>query len=99
MNKPIDLGQNYGFGNINSLAEGFGRLIGPAFTIATIAVVFYLLIGAFKYLTSGGDKNAVGEAQKMIIHAIIGFILLMAMFLVLQFIPEFFGLKGFKIIQ
>lgn len=95
----IDLKDQFAFGNIKSLAEGVGYLTMPAFAIAAIALVFYFIVGAFQYLTSGGDKNALQSAQKMIIHAIMGFILLMVLFLILQFLPEFFGLKGFKIIQ
>lgn len=95
----IDLSKEFGFGNINSLAEGINRLTAPAFSIAAIAVVFYFIIGAFKFLTSGGDKGAVESARNMITHAIIGFLLLMAMFLILKFIPEYFGLTGFEIIK
>jgi hypothetical protein len=94
----VDLGKEYPLGAINSLGEGFGYLVGPGFAIAAIAVVFYFLIGAFKILVSGGDKGAMASAQAMITHAIIGFILLMLMFIILQFIPQAFGLTGFKII-
>lgn len=89
----VDIGKEYDFGNIPSLGEGINRLVAPAFSIATLAVVIYFLIGAFKYLTSGGDKESVGEAQKMITHTIVGFIILMFAFLILQFIPEFFGIN------
>ncbi len=83
----------------SSLGQASGFLVGPMFELAAIAVVIYFLIGAFKYIISAGDKGQVEAARDMITHAIIGFLLLMVMFLVLQFIPEFFGLTGFKIIQ
>lgn len=95
----INLGDQYGFGHISTFGQGLGYLINPAFAIAGIAVLFYLIMGAFKLLTSSGDKATVDSARNMITHAIIGVILLMAMFLILKFIPEFFGLKGLEFIK
>lgn len=94
----VDLSQNFGFGNIGTLGEGFNRLVMPAFELAGIAVVIYLLIGAFKFITSGGDKNKTAEAQQMITHAIIGFVLLVLLFTLVQIVPEFFGAGGLNII-
>lgn len=84
------LKDSYGFGQFDSLGGALSSLIMPAFAIAGIAVVFYFVIGAFKFLTSAGDKNAVASGRDMITHAIIGFILLMMLFLLFQFISQFF---------
>ena len=96
--QSVDLGTNYGYGYINNLGEGFSHLVIPGFAIAGTGVSIYFLIGAFKVLTSGGEKEALSSARNMITHAIIGFILLMVMFLVLKFLPGFFGLGDYKII-
>jgi len=96
---PFQIQEEYGFGNIGSLSEGLQRLVVPGFSIAATAVIFYFIIGAIKFLTSGGDKNAVESGRNMIIHAIIGFILLMLTFVILKFIPEFFGFTGFQLVQ
>ncbi len=87
-----NLSENYAFGKIGSLGEGLGYLIGPGFQIAAVVVVFYFLIAAFQYITSGGDKTAIASARARITHSIIGISLLILMFLVLQFIPKFFGI-------
>lgn len=94
----VDLSQEFAFGHIASLSEALGYLLGPAFSVAAVAVVFYFLIGAFRYLTSGGDKGAVDGGQRMITHAVIGFILLIVMFLIVQFVPQYFGIN-FSIIN
>lgn len=94
----VDLGKEFPFGDILSLGQGFNRLVMPVFEIAGVAVVIYLLIGGVKYMTSGGDKNAVASAQQMITHAIIGFVLLVLLFLIVQFVPEFFGAGALKIV-
>ena len=87
----VSLKTTYGFGWIGSLSEALGRLTGPAFAIAAVAVAFYFLIGAIKYLTSAGDKNAVASGRDMITHAIIGFMMLIFLFLILQYLPGAIG--------
>lgn len=88
----------FGFGDINSLGIGLDRIIPLVFSLAAILVVFYFLLGAFELIYSQGDKNAVASAQAKITHAIIGLVLLILLFLVLQYLPEAIGLSGFKII-
>lgn len=89
----VNIGDQYGYGYIKSLGQGVSLLVAPTFSIATTLVVIYFLIGAFKFLTSGGDKEALASGRNMITHAIIGFVILIFAFLILQFIPQFFGFK------
>lgn len=84
----IDLSQDYAFGNIKSLGEGVRLLVVPTFSIAAAVVVGFLIFGGIKYMTSGGEKEAVSSAQGMITHAIIGFIILMMLFALMQFLSE-----------
>lgn len=96
----VDIGNEFGLGDIASLGEGLTRLVPATFSIATTLIVFYFLIGAFKLLISAGDKEAVAGARGMITHAIIGFIILMFIFLILQFLlGSLFGITSLKIIQ
>ena len=94
---PFSLGDSYGFGHgsgqVTSLSEVVGKLLPAAFSVAGVMVVFYFIFGAFKLISSGGEKNAVAEAQKMITHAIIGFVMLILLFAVIKFIPAFFNLQ------
>lgn len=88
----VNIGEQYAFGKVHSLGEGVQLLVNPAFSIATVLVIIYFLIGAFKLVASAGDKEAISTSQKMITHAIIGFILLMFSFLIFQFlIGNLFG--------
>lgn len=82
----VKIGDVFGFGEIKTLGEGTSRLVMPAFSLATALVVIYFLLGAFKYLKSGGNKEEVEGARQMITHGIVGFIILMFAFLVLQFL-------------
>lgn len=95
----VDIGKEFGFGNIGSLGEGTTRLVVPAFQATAAVVVIYFLLGAFKYLRAGGNKEELEGARQMIVHAIIGFIILMFAFLILQFIlSNLFKVTNFQII-
>lgn len=89
----VDIEKEYDFGDVISLGQGIDRLVLPAFSIATAAVVIYFLVAAFKLVSAGSDKDALEGAKNMITHAIIGFLLLFLAFAILQFIPYFFGLR------
>ncbi len=95
----FNLSNEYGFGQISSLGDAFGYLIGPGFAIAGTAVVFYLLIGAVRYIISGGDKAKVEGARAMMTHAIIGLILLIMLFLVIEFLPGLLNLGSYRIVK
>lgn len=89
----VDLGQNYDFGNYQSLGDLLSKVLPTVFSIAAVGVLFYLVIGGFKYLISGGNKESVSSAREMITHSIIGLLILLMVFLVMQFIPQFFGFE------
>lgn len=89
----VNLSNEYAFGELQSLGQIINGAMPIIFSIAALSVVIYFLIGAVKFITSSGDKNAVAGARDMIVHAIIGFILLMLLFLIMEFIPQFFNLN------
>lgn len=95
----VNIGDTFGFGDIKDLGSGTNYLVVPTFSVAAAGVVVYFIWGAFKYLTSGGEKEQLQEAQKMITHAIIGFVLLMATFVIIQFLlASLFGINNLQLI-
>lgn len=96
----VKIGEKFGFGGITSLGDALSRLVTPGFSIAAVAVIIYFLMGAFKFLTSGGNKEEVAAARAMITHAIIGFMILIFSFLILQFLlSALFGITGFQLFK
>ena len=94
----VDLGQKFGFGNIKSLGEGTSKIVTPAFSVAAAIVVILFLIGAFKYIISGGNKEQLAAARDMIAQSLIGFIILMFIFFILPFLLfSLFGITTFRI--
>lgn len=68
---------------IPGLADILTFVIRIFFVIAGLVALVYLLLGAFEWITSGGDEEAVGGARKKITAAIIGVILIVAVLAVI----------------
>lgn len=68
-----------GFG-IDPTTQSLGNVITNALQIVFIAAaliaLIYLIIGAFKWILSGGDKDAIGKARGTIIAALVGLTIL-----------------------
>ena len=67
----------FGF-KIPTLGDLLTFAIRAFFVIAGLAGLFYLLLGALAWVTSGGDKDSVKAAREKIQAAVIGMILIVA---------------------
>ena len=67
------------------------RMVGLGFVIGSLIFFFVMVTGAIQWITSGGDKAANEAARAKISSAIIGFVILLAVFAVLKVIEDFFG--------
>lgn len=63
-----------------------------AFAIAVLVVLVMLIWGAFEWITSGGDKEAVGHARNRIINALIGLAVLAIAFALARVVGQFIGI-------
>lgn len=71
----VDTGKNgLGF-QIPTFSDILTFLIRGFFAIAGVAALVYLLLGAFAWVTSGGNKENVEKAREKIVAAITGVIL------------------------
>lgn len=74
----------------------------PLFRNAVIAVVelagvvlfIMLIVGGFSFITSGGNPKQLEQARNTLTYAIIGLIVVVAAFLIIQFIGAFTGVHG-----
>lgn len=64
----------------------FGVLIHWALIFAGVIAFFFLLYGGLRFILSGGDKTAVDGARKTITYAIIGLIVVLTSFFIVNFI-------------
>ena len=89
---------------IQKPTEGFGELgkfinnmITLAFGLALLVVLVMLIWGAFEWITSGGDKEAVGKARNRIINALIGLAVMAVAFALAKVGADFIGINIFNI--
>ena len=65
------------------------------FVLAAIVVLFMLIIGAFQWITSGGDKEAVAGARNRLTFAIIGITILALAFVMIRVLGQITGFEFF----
>ncbi len=58
-----------------------------------VVALFYLLFGALRWVTSGGDKAAMEGARGQIIAAIVGLVILFLAFLIFTIALAFFNVN------
>lgn len=77
-------------GDINtSLAKLISTGIRLFFFVAALAALTYLLLGAFAWITSSGDKENLKKAQDKIQSAVVGLLILVVVLVVVATLEEF----------
>jgi len=76
-------------------AQTIGRIVSAIIGIFLIAgfvlALFHIIFGAISWITAGGDKNRLQAAQERITSAIIGLIILTAIWAIMLLIGTFLG--------
>jgi len=80
---------------INNIGDIVSRLIPYIFGIAGIALLLMIIFSGFQMLTSAGDPKALESAQKRLVNAIIGFVIIFAAYWIVQFIGKILGIEVF----
>lgn len=70
-----------------------GNIIVAIVIIAVIIALVFLLIGAIKWITSGGDKEKVEAARNQLVAAIVGLVVIFLALFLLTIILALFGLS------
>lgn len=79
-----------GYGDIGNFVTNILTL---AFGIGLLMVLVMLVWGAFDWITSGGDKEAVGKARSKIINALIGMAVLAVAYALAKLAADFVGIN------
>jgi len=82
-----------GIATISNLSCLFGNLVKYALGFVGIVLFVLLIVGGFKYITSGGDPKAVEGAKKTLTYAIAGLIIILLAFLILVLIQRITGVN------
>lgn len=69
-----------------SLGNFLSVIIQIFFLFAGLAALVYLLLGAYEWISSSGEKEKLNKAQQKILNAIVGLILIVVIFVVFEVI-------------
>ena len=80
-----------------SLQNVINNALKIVFAVAGFLVLVFLIMGAFQWMMSGGEKEAVGRARSRITHALIGLAILVLAFVIASVIQSLVGIDILKI--
>lgn len=72
----------------------FTNILPYVFGIAGIVLLVYLIIGGFGFMTSRGDPKSTQIAQSRITNALIGFVIVVFAYTIIQILGQIFGIQG-----
>lgn len=88
----------------NLRQDKIGSLVGVVIQIllilAILSCLFFLIWGAIRWISSGGDKGQVNSARGMLTSAVVGLIISLLAFFILNFVLTFItgqGISGLSI--
>ena len=70
----------------NRVSTVIKNIINILTAIVGVAAVIMIIIGGFRYVTSGGDANAVSGAKSTVMYAIIGLIIVALAQVIVRFV-------------
>lgn len=76
--------------NLCELYKYFQRILGVLSALFGFAFLAMIIVGGFRYLTSGGEPKATAAARNVLTYAVIGLILMIVAWLVLLLIQTIF---------
>lgn len=84
---PQGIGKTAGLNNL--LSVGITLL----FVFSILLTLFFLIYGGISFITSGGDKQKVANARQKLTFAIIGLIIVLSAYFIVNVIFNLFGLE------
>jgi hypothetical protein len=87
-----DVGGDLGF-KVPNLANVISFAVRFLFFFAGLAALLYLMLGAFSWVTSSGDKENVKKAQDKIQAAVVGLVILVVVLVIIATLEQLV-LKG-----
>ena len=76
---PVNLPQ----ANANT---SFEAIVQAVFAISFLLSVVFVALGGFKYATSNGDAQGVQKAKNTILYAVIGMVVSMSAYVIVEFV-------------
>ncbi len=75
-----------GSGDENELNKLISAIVNILSLIVGIVAVIMIIVGGFRFITSGGDAGQVGSAKTTVVYAIIGLIIVALSQVIVRFV-------------
>jgi hypothetical protein len=75
----------------------FQNILGVLLSFAGVVALFFIILGGFKFITSGGDPKQVEGARQTLTYAIIGLVVILLSFFIINLIAETTGATCIKL--
>lgn len=82
-----------GVATLNCVPIVFQELINAILILAGVIALFMLIAGGIRFITSSGEKEAVESARKMITYAIIGLVIILLSFGIVNILGSLLGVS------
>jgi uncharacterized membrane protein len=69
-----------------SLDNLIAQIVNVFSILVSIVAVIMIMVGGFKYITSGGDSSKVGSAKSTIVYAVIGLVIVALAQVIVKFV-------------
>lgn len=87
---------NGGIATFNCIPLLVANIIYWLLVLAGSASLVFIIIGGIRFIISGGDTKKIDQARKTIIYAILGLILIVSAFLIVNTVGAVTGVTCFK---
>jgi len=81
------------------IARLIANFLKVAFSVAGLVLLAMLLWGGIQWMTAGGDREKMTKAQGKVTNALIGFVIFMSVFAIINFIAPALGLEFLQILK
>ena len=78
------------FSDQGLIGQVISKIIPIALGIGGMLAVIFIIISGIQFVTSGGDPKGAAAAKDRLVYAIIGFVILILAFAILQIIDKIF---------
>lgn len=82
------------FNGNSTLGDIISYLIGIAITLAGIVFVIMLIVGGFQYFASSGDQALAQKANRTMLNAGIGLVIVAIAYAVASYVTGILGIRG-----
>jgi hypothetical protein len=77
-------------GNLNQV---FGSVISKALTLVGILAVIMIVVGGYKYLMAGSDKDGASKARNTLTYVFLGLVLAVSAWMIISLVGRFLGVN------